>query len=56
MVRFDPNRKSAQVETLQRFLNNFPRIFVKVDGFAGEKTSDAFKKATGHFLLGDPRA
>ena len=56
MVRFDPDRKSVQVETLQRFLNNFPGIFVKVDGFAGEKTSDAFKKVTGHFLLGDPRA
>jgi lysozyme family protein len=55
-VRFDPNRKSAQAEALQRFLNTFPGIFVKVDGFTGEKTSDAFKKVTGPFLLGDPRA
>jgi len=55
-VRFDPDRKSAQAEALQRFLNSFPGIFVKVDGFAGEKTSDAFKKVTGYFLQGDPRA
>ena len=55
-VRFDPNRKSTQAEALQRFLNGFPGIFVKVDGFAGEKTSDAFKQVTGHFLQGDPRA
>src|SRR2546428_237236 len=55
-VRFDPDRKSAQAEALERFLNSFPGIFVKVDGFAGEKTSDAFKKVTGYFLQGDPRA
>jgi hypothetical protein len=36
-------------------LNTFPGIFVKVDGVPGERTSDAFRKVTGHFLFGDPR-
>jgi hypothetical protein len=29
---------------------------VKLDGVPGEKTSDAFRKVTGRFLPGDPRA
>ena len=56
LVRFSGNKKSPEAEQLQRFLNRFPGIFVKVDGVPGEKTSDAFKKVTGHFLIGDPRA
>jgi len=44
-----------QGEDLQRWLNTYPGIFVKIDGWAGEKTSDAFKKVTGIFLPGDPR-
>ena len=60
MVRFS-NRKSKdaeevqRAETLQRFLNTHPGIFVKVDGVPGTLTSDAFKKVTGNFLSGDPR-
>ncbi len=46
----------AQVETLQTWLNTFPGIFVKIDGVPGDKTSEAFKRVTGHFLPGDPRA
>lgn len=56
LVRFSTTDKSANAEALQRALNTFPGIFVKVDGVPGERTSDAFKKVTGHFLLGDPRA
>lgn len=56
LVRFSPKRASPEVEKLQRLLNTFPGIFVKEDGLAGEKTSDAFRKVTGHFLAGDPRA
>ena len=56
LVRFAPGTKSPVVEHLQRMLNTMPGIFVKVDGKAGERTSDAFKKVTGHFLAGDPRA
>ena len=56
LVRFSPKQASPEVEKLQRLLNTFPGIFVKEDGVAGEKTSDAFRKVTGHFLSGDPRA
>jgi lysozyme family protein len=55
-VRFSMTERTEAARHLQMFLNRFPGIFVKVDGVAGEKTSDAFKKVTGHFLLGDPRA
>lgn len=61
MVRF-ANTKSNDPEiverarNLQRFLNIHPGIFVKVDGVPGTLTSDAFKKVTGNFLTGDPRA
>jgi len=55
IIRFSA-AKSPGVEALQTMLNTFPGIFVKVDGIPGEKTSDAFKKVTGHFLSGDPRA
>ncbi|MEO8256142.1 MAG: hypothetical protein ABI868_02240 [Acidobacteriota bacterium] len=55
LVRFAPTRISPDVENLQLLLNTFPGIFVKVDGVAGERTSDAFRKVTGHFLSGDPR-
>lgn len=44
-----------QGEELQRWLNTYPGIFVKIDGWVGEKTSDAYKKVTGFFLPGDPR-
>jgi len=56
------NRKSkdpeivAGAEELQRWLNTFDGIFVKVDGVPGDRTSEAFKRVTGVFLPGDPRA
>lgn len=46
----------AHAAELQTFLNQLPGIFVKVDGRPGQKTSDAFKKAFGIYLPGDPRA
>ena len=55
-VRFSETEKSPLAEELQRALNRFPGIFVKVDGVPGSKTSEAFKKVSGHFLEGDPRA
>jgi len=45
-----------RVEELQRWLNTFPGIFVKVDGIPGNRTSDAYRKVTGSYLPGDPRA
>lgn len=44
-----------QAEDLQRWLNGFPGIFVKIDGVPGEKTSTAYKQVTGSYLPGDPR-
>jgi len=41
---------------LQEFLNRLPGIFVKVDGKPGHRTSAALKRATGRYLVGDPRA
>jgi hypothetical protein len=43
-------------EDLQKWLNTFDGIFVKVDGVPGDRTSNAFKKVTGVYLPGDPRA
>lgn len=44
-----------RAEELQRWLNTFPGVFVKVDGVPGDRTSEAYKKVTGSFLPGDPR-
>jgi lysozyme family protein len=56
LVRFSRTQKSSAAEELQRALNRFPGIFVKIDGVPGERTSDAFRKVTGQYLAGDPRA
>lgn len=45
----------ASAERLQRWLNTFPGIFVKVDGVPGPRTSEAYRKVTGSYLPGDPR-
>ncbi|GGU55210.1 hypothetical protein GCM10009504_10320 [Pseudomonas laurentiana] len=45
----------TKAENLQRWLNTFPGIFVKVDGVPGDRTSAAYFKVTGHYLPGDPR-
>ena len=46
----------AGAEALQSWLNTFPGIFVKVDGWPGERTSNAYRMVTGMYLPGDPRA
>lgn len=48
-------KKIDHGEKLQEFLNQFPGIYLLVDGKPGEKTSDAFKAVTGNYLFGDPR-
>jgi len=45
----------ARAEQLQKWLNTFPGIFVKVDGVPGKRTSDAYKQVTGSYLPEDPR-
>ena len=51
----DPAALAAAM-ALQNWLTTHTGIFVKPDGIAGEKTSDAYKLVTGSFLPGDPRA
>ncbi len=56
LVRYSKRGRSTVVAELQRALNRFPGIFVKVDGIPGDRTSAAFKRLSGHYLMGDPRA
>ena len=56
LVRYSKRGRSTAVAELQRALNRFPGIFVKVDGIPGDRTSAAFKRLSGHYLQGDPRA
>lgn len=55
VVYFSDDSKIEYGEELQKFLNRFPGVYLKEDGWPGEKTSDAFKKITGYYLIGDPR-
>jgi lysozyme family protein len=54
--RPDDAAAAARAEALQRWLNTLPGVFVKVDGVAGERTSNAVRQALGTYLPGDPRA
>jgi lysozyme family protein len=54
-VVFNPTVFSKQAETLQVLLNSAGQ-HLRVDGKAGENTSDAFKRISGEFLQGDSRA
>jgi hypothetical protein len=56
ILRYAGNKSVPYAEELQRFLNQLPGIYVKVDGKPGRKTSDAFHQATGYYLAGDPKA
>lgn len=56
LLRYAKTETSPWAETLQRFLNTLPGIYVRVDGLAGPRTSEAFHKLTGRYLLDDPRA
>ncbi|CDI04288.1 conserved hypothetical protein [Candidatus Competibacter denitrificans Run_A_D11] len=55
LLHFSASELSPAVEALQRFLNTWPGLFVRVDGLAGRKTSEAFHKLCGRYLLNDPR-
>jgi lysozyme family protein len=50
------NREIARADDLQRFLNTFPGISLRVDSKPGEKTSDAVERLFGFRLEGDPKA
>jgi lysozyme family protein len=56
LLRFAPNRVNPYGKELQAFLNKLPNIYLKEDGKLGERTSNAFREATGRYLDGDPRS
>jgi lysozyme family protein len=56
LVTFSNVASSDTARNLQRALNAFPGIALRVDGVPGSDTSSAFRTVTGHFLSGDPRA
>lgn len=47
--------EAGAAEHLQRWLSTFSGIFLRVDGIPGDRTSDAYRLVTGHYLPGDPR-
>ncbi len=53
-LRFS-SREIARADDLQRFLNTFPGVSLRVDSKPGEKTSDAVERILGFRLEGDPR-
>lgn len=46
----------ARAVALQQWLSGHSGIFLKPDGIAGPRTSDAYRMVTGSYLPGDPRA
>ncbi len=48
-------KEEPYARRLQEFLNTFPGIALRVDGWPGEKTSDAVKALFGFYLKGDLR-
>ena len=56
LLVYSHSQKKPYAEDLQRFLNQFPDVHLKPDGKPGKNTSDAFRKVTGYYLKGDPRA
>jgi lysozyme family protein len=53
-VVFNPAAYNKQAETLQVLLNNAGQ-HLRVDGQAGNSTSEAYQRISGMYLLGDPR-
>ncbi|MCB1054818.1 MAG: hypothetical protein KDD11_04815 [Acidobacteria bacterium] len=56
VFRFDADAIVPEVFDLQRFLNGFPGVALRVDGKAGPKTSSLVERFFGHRLKGDPEA
>jgi hypothetical protein len=55
LVRYSTTERSEAAAQLQRALNRFPGVFLRVDGIPGQRTSGACKRVIGHYLTGDPR-
>lgn len=54
-VLYYANQAIKHGEDLQRFLNTFGGISLRVDGWTGERTSDAMQQVFGFRLSNDPR-
>ena len=55
-VRYSASAKSTpQGVVLQEFLNQLDGVYLRVDGWAGPRTSAAVRRLTGYYLAGDPR-
>lgn len=54
-ISYSKNGVVPYGKELQEYLNQFPGISLKVDGWPGKNSSDALKKVMGHYLVGDPR-
>lgn len=54
-LHYSTSAKSVHAERLQIFLNAFPGISLRADGYPGQRTSDAFLTVFGMYLPGDPR-
>lgn len=55
LLRHSRSEKSVYAERLQIFLNSFPGIELRVDGYPGDRTSEAWKSVVNEYLPGDPR-
>ncbi len=51
-VIYDPKNYHLNAEQLQRLLNSVGQQ-LRIDGFAGRNTSDAYQRVTGNYLTGD---
>lgn len=56
ILRYSRSGELPYAFELQTFLNRLPGIQLRPDGWPGKRTSDAFLKATGDYLEGDPRS
>jgi lysozyme family protein len=56
MRRASQPAQVERAEDLQRWLNTYPGIFLRVDGIPGNRSSDAYRVVTGHYLPGDTRS
>ena len=45
----------AAAMRLQEWLSSYPGITLKIDGWPGQRTSNAYNAVTGRYLPGDPR-
>lgn len=54
-IFFYSTKEEAETDKLQKFLNLFDGIALRVDGRPGKRTSSAVKKLFGSYLKGDPQ-